>query len=153
MDIAAFIVSLFAFVASVLSAAYTGTQARAAKSAERRARKPVLVVTLDKHEVSGVTQALYYVENQGGEDLDSVVVERPVTADGVTYPVARLGDDFGDETEVGPLEIRAKQGFILAMGSGESLPEFRVRIRTRIGKDTWEDAYVLGDPRFHVLVR
>jgi hypothetical protein len=112
----------------------------------------VLVVTLDKAESSGVTQALYFVENRGSEDLDSVVIERPVTADGVVYPVARMGGEFGDETEVGPLEMRAKHGFILTMGSGDSLPEFRVRIRTRIGKDTWEDVYVLDDPRFHINV-
>jgi hypothetical protein len=64
--------------------------------------------------------------------------------------VARLGQDFGDEAELGPLEIKAKQGFVLSIGAADDLPEYRVRIRCRVGKDTWEDAYVLDDPRFHL---
>ena len=76
------------------------------------------------------------------------VVFRPVTEDRVRYPVARLGQDFRDEAELGPLEIKAKQGFVPSIGSADDLPEFRVRIRCRIGNDSWEDAF-LDDPRFH----
>jgi hypothetical protein len=109
-------------------------------------------VTLHEKVSTGETTALFYVQNQGDEDLDSVVVSRPLTADRVTYPVARLGGDQGDEAELGPLEIKAKQAFVLFIGSAERLPEFRVRIRCRVGKDAWEDAYVLDDPRFRSIV-
>ena len=152
MVIAAFIVSLVALVLAGLSVLYTRTQARAAASADRRARHPILEVTLHEEVSSGEAQAMYYVQNQGKEDLDSVMVQRPATADGVRYPVARLGQEFADEAELGPLEIKAKQAFVLSIGSAEDLPQFRVRIKCRVGKDVWEDAYVLDDPRFHISV-
>ena len=152
MVIAAFIVSLVALVLAGLSVLYTRTQARSATRADLRARHPVLVVTLHDKVSSGETQALYYVENRGREDLDSVVVQSPVTSDRVRYPVARFGQDFADEAELGPLEIRAKQAFVLSIGSAEELPEFRVRFKCRAGKDAWDDADVLDDPRFHINV-
>jgi hypothetical protein len=152
VDVAALVVSLFALAVAGLSAWYSRSQARAATSEDRRARRPVLDVTLRESVSSGELDAMFYVENQGTEDLDSVVVLRPETADRVRYPVACLGHDFEDEAELGPLEIKAKQAFVLRIGSAEDLPEFRVRIKTRIGKETWEDAFVLDDPRFHVNV-
>lgn len=152
MDVAALVVSLFALAVAGLSALYARSQAKAATSEDRRARRPVLAVTLQEQVSVDETQAIFYVENQGDEDLDSVVVCRPETADRVRYPVARLGRDFGDEAELGPLEIKAKQAFVLAIGSAENLPEFRVRIKCRIGKETWDDAAVLPQPRFHGFV-
>lgn len=152
MVVAAFIVSLVALLVAGASALYTRTQARAATNADLRARRPVLGVSLHELVSSADTTALFYVENSGSEDLDSVVVFRPMTEDGVRYPVAKLGGEFGDQAELGPLEIKAKQGVVLSIGSAESLPEFRLRIRSRIGKDTWEDAHVLKDPRFHINV-
>lgn len=149
MAVAAFLVSLVALVVAGASARYTRTQATTAKNADLRARRPSLGVSLHESVVGGVPTALYYVENQGLEDLDSVVVFRPVTVDGVWYGVAKLGTDFGDSAELGPLEIKAKRGLVLGIGSAEDLPEFRVRIHCRIGKDVWEDAHVLVDPRFH----
>jgi len=148
--VAALVVSLVALGLSAFSVLYTRAQARAATSADLRARHPVLGLTLHQSASAGETTALYYLENQGAEDLDSVVVFRPETADGVDYPVARLGQDFADEAELGPLGMKAKQAFVLCIGPAEMLPEFRVRIRCRIGKDSWEDAYVLDDPRFHI---
>jgi hypothetical protein len=150
--IAAFTVSLVALVLSGLSALYTRKQAQAATRADLRARRPALEVTLHASVSSGETTAMFYVENKGAEDLDSVVVFRPMTSDGVHYAVARLGQEFGDEADLGRLEIRAKQGLVLSIGSADDLPEFRVRVRSRIGNDTWEDAYVLDDPRFHLNV-
>lgn len=152
MVVAAFIVSVVALVLSGLSVLYTRTQAHAARSADLRARRPVLGVTLHEAVSGGETTALFYVENQGAEDLDSAVVLRPLTVDRVNYPVARLGQDFADEAELGPLEIKAKQGFVLSIGSAKKLPEFRVRIKCRIGKRSWEDSYVLDDPRIHTNV-
>ena len=149
MLITALTVSLVALVLSGLSALYTRTQAQAAMSADLRARRPSLELALHESVSDSDTTAMFYVKNMGAEDLASVVVFRPVTADRVRYPVARLGADFGDEAELGPVEIKAKQGFVLSIGSAGDLPEFRVRIRCRIGKATWEDAYVLDDPRFH----
>lgn len=148
MVIAAFIVSVIALVLSGLSALYTRSQANSAASAERRARRPKLKVVLHEAISPTDTTALYYVQNTGEEDLDSVVVLRPVTSDGVRYPVARLGQDFGDEAELGPLGIREKQGLVLSVGSVPHPPEFRVRIKVRIGKDRWEDVYDLDSPRF-----
>lgn len=75
-----------------------------------------------------------------------------MTTHGVRYPLAKLGTDFGDQAELGPLEIKAKQGIVLSIGSAERLPEFRVRIRCRIGRNVWEDAHVLDDPRFRSIV-
>ena len=152
MVVAAFIVSVIALLVAGASAVYARIQATAAKNADLRARRPILGVSLHEAVSSGEDSAVFYVGNQGLEDLDSVVVYRPVTADGVQYPVARIGTEFGDQAELGPLGIRAKQGFVLSIGAGETLPEFRVRIRCRVGKDTWEDAHVLDDPRFHLGV-
>jgi hypothetical protein len=152
MAVAAFVVSLIALLVAGASAAYARTQAKAAKNEDLRARRPTLVVTLDQAVNSQTPTAVYYIENQGREDLDSVVVYRPVTEDGVKYQVAKMGTDFGDSAEVGPLEIKAKQALVLSIGTAESLPEFRVRIKCRIGKDVWEDAHVLEDPRFHIGV-
>lgn len=115
-----------------------------------RERRPNLVVTLPEPVSAGVASAPFYIENQGHETLDSVLVLRPRTVDGVRYPVAKMGADFADSAEVGPLEVRQKVALMLAIGSSESLPEFRLVIRCRIGRDSWEVAHVLDDPRFHI---
>lgn len=148
MVVAAFIVSVVALLVSGLAVVYTRIQAKSATNADRRARRPKLNVVLDEGISRTEKSALYFVENTGEEDLDSVLVRRPVTSDGVRYPVARLGQDFGDEAELGPLEIKAKQGLVLCVGSGERLPDFRVRVKFRIGNEKpWEDVYELDNPR------
>src|ERR1700712_1550257 len=98
MALAALIVSLIALVVSSLSVLYTRPQARAATSADMRERRPNLAVTLHEAVDSTETTAVYYVENLGAEDLDSVLVHRPKTPDRGRYPLARLGGDmpYGD---------------------------------------------------------
>lgn len=51
------------------------------RAPDLRARLPALNVTLKEKVSSPETTALFYVENCGTEDLDSVVVFRPVTLD------------------------------------------------------------------------
>ena len=152
MATAAFIVSIVALLAAGASAVYTRTQAQAATNADLRARRPILNLSLDKLASSGETTALFYIENQGSEDLDSVVISRPITADGVRYPVAKLGQEFEDQVDLGRLEIKEKQGVVLCIGSAEQLPEFRLRIQCRVGNARWDDAHVLEDPRFRIGV-
>lgn len=69
MAVAAFIVSLVALLAAGASALYTRTQATAAKNADLRARRPVVALSLHEKVSSGETTAVFYVENQGSEDL------------------------------------------------------------------------------------
>jgi hypothetical protein len=70
----------------------------------------------------------------------------------VRYKVARLGDEFGDAAELGPTELGHTSSLVLAIGSAEWLPEFRVRVVCRSGKDKWESSVELKDPRFHADV-
>lgn len=159
MEIAALIVAVFALIVSLGSAIYTRRQAnasegqaRVARNADLREREPRLEVTLSEKVGEGDNSALYYLRNLGPQDLESVVLRRPKTDDGVLYDVARLGDDFGGEAELGPLELGHRQGFVLAIGSRRYLPDFRVRIACRAGDDSWESSVELEDPRFHVNV-
>ena len=142
MEIAALIVAALALIVSLGSAIYTRrqthaseSQARAARNADIREREPRLEVTLNEKVGEGDTSALYYFRNRGPQDLESVVMQRPKTDDGVLYDIARLGGDCGGEAELGPLELGHRQGFVLAIGSREHLPEFRVRVVCRAGGD------------------
>jgi hypothetical protein len=112
MEVAALVVAVFALVVSLGSAIYTRRQAnasegraRAARNADLREREPRLEVTLSEKVSEGDKSALYYVRSLGPQDLESVVLQRPKTDDGVLYDVARLGEDFGREAELGPLEL------------------------------------------------
>jgi hypothetical protein len=159
MEIAALIVAVLALIVSLGSATYTRrqatageSQARAARNADLREREPRLEVTLNEKVGEGDNSALYYLRNLGPQDLESVVIQRPKTDDGVRYEVARLGEAFAGEAELGPLELGHRQGFVLAIGSREYLPSFRVRIVCRAGDDLWESSVELEDPHFHINV-
>lgn len=90
---------------------------------------------------------LYEIRNDGSRDLDSVMVQRPVTTDGVRYPIARLGvTDFEDQVELGPLRLGEASDLLLKVGSTISPPEFRVRITCSAGEDSW-DVNRLLEPR------
>ena len=80
---------------------------------------------------------LYEVRNDGRKDLDSEIVERPITSDRVRYPIARLGSVWADLAELGPLPMGASCGLMLCVGATPTLPEFRVRVTCRAGEDTW----------------
>jgi hypothetical protein len=159
MEIAAFTVAVLAFIVSLGSAIYTRrqahaseSQARAACNADLREREPRLEVKLNEKVGEGDTSALYYLRNRGPQDLESVVMHSPKTDDGVLYSVARLGGDCGGVAELGPLQLGHRQGFVLAIGSAEYLPEFRVRVVCRAGDDVWESSIELEDPRFHLNI-
>ena len=97
----------------------------------------MLTVTLQKEPAHG-PDLLYEIHNDGPKDLESVVVHRPVTADKVRYPIARLGTtDFEDDVDLGPLRLGETGRLLLKVGSTPNPPEFRVRIACQAGEDTW----------------
>jgi len=150
--IAALVISILALLVSGLAVFFAARQTRearrqadAAQKQLHRADTPVLTVTLRDEPRDG-PDLLYEVRNDGHQDLDSVVVQRPETPDRVRYPVARLGGDYGDEAELGPLAMGAAQGFLLRVGPTQMPPEFRVRISCRVGAETWPLSRLL-EPR------
>lgn len=156
---ASFIIATLALVVSLASASFAHraakaaeTQSEAAKAEDRRARTPHLTVSLDAQVNDGETRAFYTLRNDGKEDLDSVLVRRPETPDGVRYPVSLMGGDFGDTAELGPLVMGRAAVLVLAIGPAEQLPEFRVRVVCRKGQDSWESSILLDDPRFRINV-
>lgn len=157
MEVLAIVIAVLALGVSFWSVIYTRrathageVQADIAKRVDRRDRKPVLDVMLPDTVNDGVTSALYWIRNDGPQDLDSLVVVRPATEDRIRYPVALMGGEFGDEAELGPLAMGQRAGLMLRIGPADELPEFRVRIKTRAGEDTWEETRLLDDPRFHL---
>lgn len=154
MSIAAFVVSALALCVALAAANYARTQAQATKTqanaatrADHRARRPKLEVTLEQPAGDSDVTATYKVKNLGEEDLDSVVISRPQLRGGLNFPVAPLGGGWGDRADLERLEIKSAKTFVLSIGSGQTLPEFRVRVECRIGTETWHDAIVLDDPR------
>lgn len=152
MTVAAFVVSILALLVSGAAVVYarrtagaadrqaveTGRQADVAHAQLRLAYAPVLTVTLKDESAEG-PDVLYEIRNDGSRDLDSVVVQRPETTDGVRYPVARLGvTDFEDQVELGPLRLGEASHLLLKVGSTTSPPEFRVRITCRAGENSWD---------------
>ena len=157
MTTASFIVAALALVVSLASAWFAHRAAKAAesqsevaKAEDRRARTPDLNISLDEQVNAGEIRAFYTVRNDGKEDLDSVLVSRPDTPDGIRYPVALMGGDFGDTAELGPLAMGRAAGLVLSIGPAEQLPEFQVRVVCRKGQDSWESSRLLDDPRFHI---
>lgn len=152
MDVAALIISALALVAAGAAVAYARTTARqtqrqadAAAEQIHLAYTPRLEVTLKQGSFTD-NDVLYEVRNAGSKDLDSVAVERPLTSDKVRYPIARLGTDFDDQAELGPLALGEARGLLLRVGPIPNPPEYRVRITSRAGGDTWSQSYLL-EPR------
>ena len=146
MAIAAFVVAVLALVISGLSVAYTRRYTQAAEAEDRRARTPRLSITAE-HGAEGATSIIYVVRNDGPQDLDSLVIFRPRPMDGITYPMAKTGMNWvTDEVELGPLGVTQEARFTLSVGAGSPLPTFRVRIRCRAGRDTWELVEELEEP-------
>ncbi len=152
MAIAALVVAVLALVISGLSVAYTRRNTHAAEAADRRARTPRLA-TAAEHGAEGATSVIYRVRNDGPQDLDSLVVFRPRPMGGISYPIAKTGMGWAeDEIDLGPLAVTQEARFTLSVGSGSSLPTFRVRVKCRAGRDKWELAEELEEPRRGVSV-
>lgn len=161
MTLAALVVSVFALLLSGAAAVYTrraawaadrqATEARrqadAAHEELRMAYSPTLGITR-AHEPAEGPDILYEVRNDCRKDLDSVIVERPATSDGVRYGIARLGvsEDFEDRVELGPLRLGEASQLLLKVGQTPTPPEFRVRITCRAGEDRWVTSQLL-EPR------
>ena len=85
-------------------------------------------MTVDAKAEHDGTDALYRVTNEGPADLDSVVVHRPILGDvegRIVHPVAPTGAEYDDEAEIGPIAMGTYGCFMLRLGSGLVLPEFR----------------------------
>lgn len=146
MAIAALVVAVFALVISGLSMAYSRRYTHAAEADDRRARTPRLAIA-SEHAEEGATSIIYTVRNDGPQDLHSLLIFRPRPMDGITYPIARTGLNWAeDEIDLGPLAVTQEARFTLAVGPGSQLPTFRVRVKCRAGKDSWEMAEVLEKP-------
>lgn len=152
MDLAALIIAFLALLAAGAAALYaratarqTQRQADAAAEQIHLAYTPRLEITLKQ---GGFTDndVLYEIRNVGHKDLDSVLVARPITSDKVRYPIARLGTDFGDQAELGPLALGESQGLLLRVGPVPNPPDFRVRVTTRVGDENWTQSHAL-EPR------
>lgn len=155
MAAAALVVAVLALIVSVVSVGYTHRQTRAAedqaetaRTQDRRERSPKITIRLEKAVLAPDDSAVYYVRNNGPQDLDSVVVHRPRPEDGIHYPVAPRGRNYADAAELGSMQIGQECAFVLCMGVAEVVPEFRVRIESRSGVDEWADSYLLDSPRF-----
>jgi hypothetical protein len=147
---AALVLAVLALIVSGLSVAYTRRQTHTAEAADRRARHPLLVFSLYADTTERQEpDVLYGIRNDGPQDLDSITVHSPKTIDPFfDYPVACVGRDFGPEpAELGPLVLGDETAFLLHIGPGLSLPEFRVRVACRADRDCWEWLQPLDPPR------
>lgn len=152
VDTVAVVIAGLALVVSIGAVWYTrrtakdtARQADIAEAAHHLASTPNLTVTLKDRSGSG-PDILYEVRNDGSQDLDSVIVHRPELPDHIRYPVARLGTDYSDQAELGPLNIGEARSFLLCVGPSLTAPpegpelnvrEFQVRIICRVGTRTW----------------
>jgi len=151
------ILSILALVVAGASAlfafwAYRASRqsADAATSSERRERQPSLAVEIEIPGPPPADKAIYRLRNDGPDDLDSVVIFRPRVKTGTTYPLAVTSRGTGwadDEIELGPLALGEETLFTLCCGSADELPEFRVRVETRSGPDSWKETMLLANPR------
>ena len=128
------------------TARQTQRQADAAAEQIHLAYTPRLEVTLRRGSFTD-NDVHYEVRNVGPKDLDTVLVERPVTRDKVRYPIARLGADFDDQADLGPLALGEARGLLLRIGPEPNPPEFRVRITSGAGTDSWPQSYLLAPRR------
>jgi hypothetical protein len=121
--------------------------AEMAEAADRRARTPHLTILLDQPGQGD--RMIYRIRNDGPQDLDDMVVHHPQPPDGIKYEITRTGDMRGwqDRAELGPIAMTQEGRITLSCGAAEELPEFRVRVVSHCGTDTWETVYVLPSPR------
>ncbi|MFC7487246.1 hypothetical protein ACOCJ7_00075 [Knoellia sp. CPCC 206453] len=104
---------------------------------DRRARTPQLTVMREGRASNGETAVIFSLRCTAPEDLDSVIVHRPVTEDGIKYPVALVGTDWSDSADLGAVPLGHRGRFILSVGSAHALPTFWVSIVCRSGADEW----------------
>lgn len=124
--------------------------AEADRSADHRLRQPRLLVTVDQLAAHDGNAAIYRVTNEGPADLDSVFVHEPILGEveGRTrHPVARTGSDYAQTAELGPIALGTYGRFTLSLGSGSTLPQFRVKIVSRVGTEKWTEVILLENPR------
>lgn len=146
MAVAAFLLSVLALVLSAVSVAYTRRTTHAQEAEDRRVRTPDLTLTPERP-ADGAASVIYEVRNDGPQDLESLVIHRPRTADGVVYPIGEVGRDWAeDEVELGPLGMTASKRFMLCVGSRSEHPDFRVLVLCRAGRDRWQLAFALEVP-------
>lgn len=126
--------------------------ATAAEAAEHRASRPRLLIEPEGEVPRDATDVIYRVHNLDGPDLAFVVVHRPAVAPvngGVIYPVAATGrSDYSDSAEIGPIPLAQYGRFTLKIGSGDRLPDFRVKITCRAADGSpWQIPETLLTPR------
>lgn len=132
------------------SAGAAAVTAEAARSEDHRSRAPLIEVSVDTMAAHNGTDAIYRVTNEGPTDLESVVIHRPVLGDvegGISHQVARTGSGYGDSAEIGPIKMGTYERFTLSLGSGTVLPDFRVKIVTSVGEESWSTVVHLDQPR------
>ena len=167
MDPVALVVAIVALIVSAVAVVYTRRSARAAEQAAaaadrqaaesrreadaadeqvRLAYAPKLTISMMDGGI-GQSHWQYKVRNDGHQDLDSVIVERPRTSDQVRYCVARTGSsDFQDQVELGPLQLGEASFLLLAVGATPNPPEFHVRITCRADGRSWTVSRLLEAP-------
>ena len=132
------------------SAGAAAITAEADRAEDHRRREPRLLVTVERLAAYDGTSVIYRVTNEGPADLDSVVVHEPVLGEvegRIHHPVARTGTDFGATAEVGPIPMGTYGRFTLSLGSRIALPEFRVKVVSRVGSEEWSVVVLLDHPR------
>lgn len=137
--------------AAETSAGAATITAAADRAADLRAREPQLIVTVDAMVPHDGQDAIYRVLNEGPQNLDSVVVHRPVLGEvegRIVHQVAHTGGTgYQDQAPLGAIPVTEYQRFTLNLGVREDLPEFRVKIVCRSGDDAWTVTRVLDNPR------
>lgn len=148
VSIVATVLGAIAAVASVWSARAASKSARVAENVDRRARTPRLVVTLDRRLRNEDPLAMYWVLNEGPQDLDSISVKAPTLSDGLTYQVASEGDELAEQANLGSLQIGSRAVFKLTVPPNRELPVLWVAFTCSAGKETpWGVPQRLDPPR------
>lgn len=149
LSIAALLVALVSAAFAFRSTRAAERSARMAEGTDRRARTPQLKFFLDRPAPAPAERAIYRIRNDGPQDLDSVVLHKPVTNDGITYPIAWTGKTQGwaDEVDVGPLRLGTEERITLCCGAADQFPEFQVRVECRSRGDSWDLLEPLPSPR------
>jgi hypothetical protein len=147
--VTALVVAVAAALISYWAKGEATRSANAAEAADRRERTPKLVISLTSPAPFGSDKAIYTVRNDGPQDLDSVVIHRPVARDNIVYSVTPtgIGRGFGDVADLGPMPLAERVKFTMACGPADELPEFLVRVEARAGRDEWTVNQLLADPR------
>ncbi len=139
--------SLVSAMAARKAVSASERSASAAEQSNHRARTPQLTIQVVLPIPADTTIALYRVRNDGPEALDAVVIQRPLTDDGVIYGVGSTEPDFVDETDLGPMSLGERKLLKLSVGPATELPEFRVVIRGSVRGEHWDVVRVLPSPR------